>query len=143
MIKITVETNADDFARAIEQDLAGFSRMMHQAMNDALNLLSQETRYPPPAPVPSYTRTFKLQDSLTPGGSQNIKEVKNISGGAIGRFGSRLSYAPYVIDDKMQAWMHQGRWWTLQGKAQRSIPKLDSFFEVRVNEYVKEMLESE
>jgi phage gpG-like protein len=76
---------------------------------------SKVPAYPPTRPGQTYRRTGDLGRSIT-------TEVKSISGGYQGSIGTNLVYAPWVISDRdvpgmggPQAWMHKGRWFTLQG----------------------------
>lgn len=86
--------------------------------------------YPSPPAGSSYRRTGTLGRLLTAfpghsgprniggGGGDNggtpLSRVEPLGGGVQGVVGARLKYIPFVVDDKEQAWMHTGRWWTLQ-----------------------------
>lgn len=73
--------------------------------------------YPPPPPGSTYVRTGTLGRSVTslagraPGA---LSRVEATGGRAVGIIGTNIRYAQYVIDEERQAWMHEGRWWTLQ-----------------------------
>lgn len=91
--------------------------------------------YPPPPKDSTYIRTGYLGRSLgsdikggKSGGHPDIYEVRQNGGYFEGTFGTRNKYAPYVIDDKKQAWMHRGRWWVIGDIAKRSAKKIDTLF---------------
>lgn len=63
------------------------------------------------------------------GGQPSIFETRSIGGGFEGHFGSNKDYAPYVIDDKLQA-LHMGHWWTLGKVAQRAEAKIKRVWEL-------------
>lgn len=82
--------------------------------------------YPPPPPQSTYRRTGTL-------GREIGTEVRPMGSKIIGLIGTNTVYAPWVISDEKvgsrgpQAWMHVGRWWTLQGvvhKAWGSVVKI-------------------
>ncbi len=91
---------------------------------------SQIPPYPPPPPDSSYRRTGTLGRSITAfsgGHPQSLTRVDVTPFGSIGIIGTNVSYAGYVIDEHEQAYMHRGRWWTLQGvirKARAGIVKI-------------------
>ena len=104
---------------------------MNKTMNASLNLLHENV--PPYAAKPAdstYRRTGTLGQSL--GVSQSGKKagkptVYSVSGkgnNTVGKFGTNLSYAQYVIDDDRQAYMHQGRWWTMSTVLERAKTKI-------------------
>lgn len=104
---------------------------MKLTMDASLLLLHDEIpRYPKASETSSYRRTGSLGRSLgaSKGGRKIGKADINIVAGrgvhTQGRFGTRLSYAPYVISDDKQAYMHKGRWWTMQTILDRAHGKL-------------------
>lgn len=86
--------------------------------------------YPGPPAGSSYARTGTLGRSVTAMQGQGpaaLSRVEPFGKGVTGYVGTGLSYAPYVIDRRRQAWMHRGRFWTLQDvveKAQSGITKI-------------------
>ena len=53
-----------------------------------------------------------------------LSRVEPLGSGVKGVVGTSIKYGPYVISNKRQARIHQGRWWTLQDvfvKAQSGI----------------------
>ena len=97
---------------------------MMRAMGRSLGRLQEGVKkYPQKKPESRYGRTMTLWHSLTNSQhGQAIYSVTRVHGGVEGRWGTNVPYAPYVIDKNRQAWMHKGRWWTLQGEAKRMIP---------------------
>ena len=61
-------------------------------------------------------------------GTPDIYQVVNRTGFHEASFGSKLDYAPYVIGEREQAWMHKGRWWTIKTVAEKALPKLTRIF---------------
>jgi hypothetical protein len=68
---------------------------------------SKVPSYPPPPPDSDYRRTGTLGRSIT-------TDVRSVGSSVAGVIGTDIVYAPYVISETDQAWMHRGRWWTLQ-----------------------------
>jgi hypothetical protein len=99
-------------------------------MRTSLLVLQESVpKYPPPPEGSSYRRTLTLGRSLGIGGEANIATVKKMgSGMREGRFGTRVKYAQFVIGEKTQAWMHQGRWWTMATVAGRAEAKILRLF---------------
>lgn len=102
--------------------LNGIERGKASALRDASN---QTNRYlkseipPPPPPTSTYVRTGRLETSFK--GS-----VTPISRGYAVSISNPTKYAPWVISLTRvagagpQAWMHRGRWYTLQEVLRRS-----------------------
>ena len=97
---------------------------MQQAMLRAvLYVQSRVPAYPRPPAGSRYRRTLTLGRSLTglsgaaPGA---LGRVEALGTDIVGYVGTSIVYAPYVIDAERQAWMHRGRWYTLQGVVQRA-----------------------
>ena len=122
-------------AKEFQAKLARASEEMPQALTglmtkSILYAQGQIPAYPPPPPTSTYVRTGTLGRVVTAfpgvsggrslggggggGGGQPLTRVESIGGGVRGVIGGRLSYMPYVIDEDEQAYMHRGRWWTLQ-----------------------------
>lgn len=84
--------------------------------------------YPAPPVGSTYSRTGTLGRGI------NTK-VKTMGSNVIGTIGSPTPYAPWVISDEAaggagpQAWMHEGRWWTLQGVVKKAQDAINRFFE--------------
>jgi hypothetical protein len=94
--------------------------------NAVLYVHSTVPPYPAPPPNSTYRRTETLGRSIT-------TEVKSLGSQIVGTIGTATVYAPWVISDRAigdrgpQAWMHAGRWWTLQAvvrKARAEVVKI-------------------
>ena len=90
---------------------------------------SQVPNYPPPPAGSTYGRTGTLGREIT-------TEVRTMGTDIIGLIGSPTPYAPWVISTEQgsngagpQAWMHQGRWWTLQGVVKKAQEAVFKFFD--------------
>jgi len=98
-----------------------------QAMTKTCNfILSNVPPYPPPSPKSRYIRTGLLGRSIT----KRVETQKEI---VRGKVGTNVIYAPWVISSVKlpdgrggQAFMHRGRWWTLQEVVANSKP--ENFF---------------
>ena len=105
--------------------MAAYPREMdkeaEKAGQDALGVLHETVpAYPPPPPGSKYVRTERLGRSLGSGfgggkmGFPDVYEFKRLGAGQYeGTFGSRLSYAKWVVGTKTQAGVHQGRWYVM------------------------------
>lgn len=81
---------------------------------------SQVPPYPSMRSGQRYVRTGTLGRSIG-------TEVRTMGASVVGTIGTNIVYAPWVISSEKQAWMHVGRWWTLQGimrKARDGIVKI-------------------
>ena len=97
---------------------------MERTMKQSLaHLQGSVPEYPAADPSSSYVRTGTLGRSIGLGGRA--------------KFGTRLSYAPYVIDADRQARMHSGRWWTLQSVLGRAQPGIMRLFEAMTRRMVE------
>jgi len=84
--------------------------------------------YPAPPIGSTYSRTGTLGRSIT-------TKVVTMGSNVKGTIGSPTPYAPWVISDEPgggagpQAWMHKGRWYTLQGVVRKAQDAVNRFFE--------------
>lgn len=117
-----------DPARIVHDELV---RAMGRGMD---RLMEGVQKYPQALPTSRYHRRYWLGKSLTTRTDPNSRtRVSDIPGGVEGRWGTKLSYARWVVDEGRQAWMHRGRWWTLQGESQRLFPKVAQEFQQAAN----------
>lgn len=98
-----------------------YDAVLAEAMLQFMQAIAARTGYPAPPAGSTYVRTGKLGGSVVPGGLANVSRIAPMGIGVRGVFGSLLDYAGYVIDKTQQAWMHRGRWWTLEGVAQDAM----------------------
>jgi hypothetical protein len=106
-----------------------------KATMDAAMLTVHENVPPYPAPPSdsTYVRTGTLGRTLGSGvgggksGAPDIYEVRPMGSGFEGHFGTNLDYAPHVIGDDTQAWMHY-RWWQMRTVADKAKVKIDRLF---------------
>lgn len=111
---------------------------MERTMKQSLaHLQGSVPEYPAADPSSSYVRTGTLGRSIGLGGRADIYQIDAIGGGYEAKFGTRLSYAPYVIDADRQARMHSGRWWTLQSVLGRAQPGIMRLFEAMTRRMVE------
>lgn len=112
-MKIRIE-GAEEYQANMNRRAEAIRPEMHTATRKALAYVhSTVPPYPPPPPASTYRRTELLGRSIT-------TEVKALGAQSVGVIGTDVVYAPWVISDRKvgsrgpQAWMHVGRWWTLQ-----------------------------
>jgi len=120
-----------------------FHKEMYRNMQASLDVLNENVLpYPPKPETSKYRRTGTLGKSLGSGMSGGKTGAKPTvygvsqsmgSGSYEGRFGTNLSYAKYVIDPKQQAYMHQGRWWTLDNVKENAKSKILKIWQDMVN----------
>ncbi len=98
----------------------------------------QVPSYPPEPPASDYRRTGTLGREIT-------TEVRTIGSEIVGAIGTATVYAPWVISDKdtvggrgPQAWMHRGRWWTLQGVVRGARAGIVDIYRRAVERLLKE-----
>jgi hypothetical protein len=91
----------------LEQGDARVRRYVGIAMHSSLeHLRGKVAKYPPPPPQSTYRRTGTL-------GRKWAVKVK-MAPDVVGYLGNNTPYAGYVQDRARQAWMHVGRWPTVQ-----------------------------
>lgn len=124
------EKGADELSAKLKRMGEGFDTFMDQTMTKAvLYVHSQVPPYPPEPPASTYTRRLLLGKSIT-------TEVRGIGAETVGVIGTNISYAPWVISEDQQAWMHVGRWWTLHQVARNAEPAVQAFFTREIDKYI-------
>lgn len=117
----------DELNRKLNRIQGDLRPSLEQATNKAvLYVHSTVPPYPAPPAASTYRRTGTMGRSIT-------TEVRSLGSQVVGVIGTNVIYAPWVISDESaggagpQAFMHKGRWWTLQGvvsKARDNIVKI-------------------
>ena len=123
-LKITVDASAIEmFHHRFSKLQADFPGALKKATQEATTALKDSIPpYPPIPPGSRYKRTGRLGKSFK-------VSVDAIGTQVVGHIQSRgVVYAPYVIDEKRQAWMHKGRWWTLQEVLSGNTSKLLAYY---------------
>lgn len=139
---ISARITGDKELQAKLQRLAQFARggpKAQQTMKKSvLYVHSQVPGYPAPPAGSTYRRTGTLGRSVTTLAGGNVHALSRIEGGppVRGIVGTRLGYAGYVIDRLRQAWMHKGRWWTLQDVVQKSSGGIRKIWEAALKELI-------
>lgn len=141
MVNIQIE-GLDELRARFGKFKGIFDRELKSTMTASLYALQENVpEYPEQSTDTDYIRTGTLGRSLGSGfqggrvGRPDIFEVKRLGNGMqSAEFGSRLKYAPYVIGDKEQAWMHY-RWWRISDVAKRAAGKITKLF----NDLTKDM----
>jgi hypothetical protein len=74
--------------------------------------------YPPEPATSSYQRTLTLWRTITSFAgtvTDALSRVESLFGQVVGYIGTKLDYAPWVIDQDQQTQVHQNNgWWNLQ-----------------------------
>jgi hypothetical protein len=101
---------------------------LYTTMDKAMQYIhSKVPPYPAPPPMSRYTRTGSLGRSIT----TKVEMVG--SHDVIGKIGSNIVYAPFVIGHEKQASVHKGRWYTLFDVVDKSMPRVRWIFTHWVN----------
>lgn len=132
------------------QRMSDYPRQLKEAMKVAVDatllaLWGAVPPYPAPPQGSKYVRTGTLGRSLgsgdgggASGGHPSIFTEKNLGNANFeARFGTNLEYAPYVIGDNTQAWMHQGRWWVMADIATAAAQKISEIFNALADRLVE------
>lgn len=88
---------------------------------------SQIPPYPAPPPASTYVRTGTLGRSVTTlqgNDPDALSRVETLGKDVVGYIGTKVLYAPYVLDETRQARAHRGRWYTLQKVVTDAVPKV-------------------
>ncbi len=96
--------------------------------------------YPAPPSGSRYRRTGTLGRTVTAlagRAPEALSRVETVGGRVTGFVGTSLSYAKWVIDIARQAWMHRGRWWTLQGVARGARGGIIKLYQAMVQRLVR------
>ena len=100
-------------------------KQLEPAMRDAVALVQGAVaHYPAPPPTSTYRRTGTL------GRSWATKVQRSPLQGQVG---TNLDYAPWVQDRDRQAWMHKGRWQTIQDVAEKLADQVQTIFDRAIN----------
>ncbi len=107
------------------------SSTMRKLMDKSLRVLWENVPpYPPKPETSKYIRTGMLGHSLGSGGGKpTVYSVKGTGADIVGTFGTKLSYAKYVVDPERQAYMHKGRWWTMKTILDNSEGKIKAIWD--------------
>lgn len=130
-VKLTIDLRGEEVVIAKLDRLGDVGTWALPVMNKAvLYVHGQVPPYPSPPPTSTYRRTGTLGRSIS-------TRVASLSGNEVaGYIGTATVYAPYVIDEDRQAWMHRGRWWTLQQVVLNAADGVRRIFETEVRKLI-------
>jgi len=142
MIKMQIE-GLDELEKRFSAAPGKYRKAAKKTMEGSLLVLTESV---PPYPVreSDYIRTGtlgrRLGSSVTGAvsGQPDIFEIKEQ--GALfvsGEWGTNLEYAPYVIGENEQAWMHKDIWWTIKTVAERAQAKIQRLWEIFAEEIAR------
>lgn len=127
----------DTVAAKIERGTTITTALEPAMKKSVLYVLSTVPGYPPASTESRYRRTDTLGRSVTSMSAVGaLSRVEPMGGGFAGIIGTALDYASYVIDESNQAWMHRGRWWTLQQTVRNAIPGVVRILRDAVNRHI-------
>jgi hypothetical protein len=137
MMEIII-TGLDDLINDFERIHKDLKKTLEIATHKAMDYVhSTVPPYPAPRPNQTYQRTETLGRSIT-------TEVRNLGSDIIGAIGTNTVYAPWVISDEAvpglggpQAWMHKGRWWTLQGVVRKASDQIIAIYTIAIKKLVE------
>jgi len=118
---------------------AEIQKTLKQTTDKAVKYVhSQVPPYPAPPPASCYSRTGMLGRSI----NTQVKEVGSEIQGVIG---SPIEYSPWVISSEAvaevgagpQAWMHKGRWWTLQEVVNKALGEVKRIYSEMLRDMLK------
>jgi hypothetical protein len=115
--------------RKLEAELST-SGMVSTVDRAAKYVHSQVPAYPAASPSSRYRRTGTL-------GREIYDRVRSIGSSIVGVIGSPTVYALHVIWRATQAWMHRGRWWTLQDVLEKSRDGVIRIFEDDIRRLIR------
>lgn len=140
-MSVKVQVRSDQVEVKLGRIKAGIGPESQRAMKRAvLYVHSQTPPYPPPPPGSRYRRTGTLGRTITAMGSASgpaLSRVETAGGTVVGYVGSSVKYAGYVIDEENQAWMHKGRWWTLQSVVAKSRDGIRRIFDDAISKLTR------
>lgn len=118
MLRVNVK-GLDKLSKDINALTARFPGYAKDATQKALLYVHQEMPdYPPQPPNSRYVRTFTLFRSITTmqgKAPEALSRVEPRFGSVVGVVGTKLRYAPWVIDKSRQTKSHKSHgWWNLQ-----------------------------
>jgi len=117
--------------RRFETIPAKVNSTMRSLMDKSMRVLWENVPPYPPKPEGSkYIRTGLLGKSIGASGAKpTIYSITGTGADIVGAFGTKLSYAKYVIDPDRQAYMHKGRWWTMKTILDNSEGKIKAIWD--------------
>lgn len=129
MTTVTIEIRGIDEIIKRFGDKDYVTRPLAQALDKAAkDIQAAVTKYPPEPPDSTYRRTGTLGRKVTTEVDRGHLEA---------RVGTRLEYAPYVLDDEEQARVHRGRWKTMGEARQERLRNIESYFGEAAREIAK------
>ena len=119
-----------------------FPKFMNDSTKAAvLYVHSQIPKYPAPPPDSEYRRTGTLGRSVTTLMGSNPEALSRVEGSLGGKVsgivGTKLSYAPWVIDRERQTAGHKKTgWYTLQDVIERLRPQIIEVYNKALNVFI-------
>jgi hypothetical protein len=123
-----IAVSAEKFIKKIDHSVKEFNGFLEKASMKTLLYFHGNLKNYPPAPAgSSYRRTMTLWRSITTLQGQDPQALSRVEkqggffgGEVVAIAGTRLKYAPYVIDENRQTKTHKANnWWTLQSEVRR------------------------
>jgi len=122
----TIEvTNLEPLLAALDEWPDIVQPELHDAAEASLlNMVGPMMAYPDEPPGSTYDRTMTLGRTW----NAAVPEFGPMGEDFEARLSNPTPYGPYVQDEVMQAWMHQGRWQTAQEVVLNLAPDTEAYF---------------
>lgn len=121
---------------------AGMKPALERTTKDAVIYVhSKMPKYPPPPAGSTYRRTMTLWRTITSFAGlvpDALSRVETLFAEVRGIIGTKLKYAPWVIDEDNQTEAHASNgWWTLQDVVRKLRPGIVKVYEKGIRDYTR------
>ena len=129
----------------LDKKLGAFSSGLQLVVEDASRkavtyVWSEIPDYPAQPLGSTYQRTLTLGRTISAWAGvmrDALSRIEPAFGMVKAFLGTALNYAHWVIDEDDQAWMHKGRWWTLQGVVRGARDGIAQVYATALRDYVR------
>ena|SRR3972149_6096670 len=129
----------------LDKKLGAFSSGLQLVVEDASRkavtyVWSEIPDYPAQPLGSTYQRTLTLGRTISAWAGvmrDALSRIEPAFGMVKAFLGTALNYAHWVIDEDDQAWMHKGRWWTLQGVVRGARDGIVQVYATALRDYVR------
>ena len=139
--KIIRVKGLDKLQRKFKRFPEDFEKGLRIATLDAvLHVQGSVPEYPSRPATSTYRRTGTLGRVITALQGRHpdaLSRVEALGSAVVGFIGTKLKYARWVIDATRQAFMHKGRWWTLQEVLEGERQEIVKIYERMIRDIIK------
>lgn len=146
-MKTNIIVRPERFLRKLSVSMKSFPEFLEaSSMKALLYFHANLAPYPPKPAGSTYRRTMTLWRTITTLQGRAPDALSRVERRAFGEIvaiaGTRLNYAPFVIDEKRQSRAQKSnRWWTLQSEVKRMASGIRDMYRESLNEWIKKNLE--